>query len=145
MDETTDLAGMYSGTVLHLIPGAGGSVILIAQEDRPGQRARVTVRPEWLRPLAAWLAGESRLPSVSDVEDGGALVLLSDERALIWNERTWARLECRMPFGPAHVSLHFRGLSTGCSVFLSPEARLEAATLLRRQDARTWTAANASV
>lgn len=102
----------------------------------------VLLNPDWLLPLASWFAGEARSAALGDVPGtlyGRRLDVRGDEAAIVWNTHTWARLDCRLPFGTARVAVGPRGKGSGCAVMLSPEARQDVATWLRRADAEGWT------
>ncbi|MGW2213291.1 hypothetical protein, partial [Streptomyces sp. NPDC001781] len=105
----------------------------------------VILRPEWLRPLAAWFAGEAR-PGIVGRDEYGMpygrwLAVNGDETAVAASTHSEARMDCVSPFGTARVAVGVRRGLSALAVMLTPEARQDVAVYLRRADAAHWTAA----
>lgn len=134
--ETT---GRFPGGTLRLLAFTSGRVMLTVT-DATGHRGHsgVILQPGWLRPLAAWFAGEAEPITTGDDADlcyGPLLCVVSDEAAVVWSTHTWARLRCHQPYGDARVLVGPRDQSAVCGVALTPEARADVAAWLRRVDA----------
>lgn len=141
MDDSFAIPGNVTGTALVFSPAGDGSLVMtVAHENAAGHNS-VILRPEWLRPLAAWFAGEAesvRRGEPLHVPYSRQLCVADDEEAMVWSTHTWARLRCRLPFGTALVTAGPRGRYFGWAVMLSPGARQDAAAFLRRADAAHW-------
>lgn len=132
--ETFRIPGNTWGTALWIRPISSSAITLDVRNSDIGGHGSVVVRPEWLRPLAAWFAGEAEPVSLGD-PGSTQLYVVNDEAAVVWSTHTWARLRCRLPFGTAVVTAGPRGKDFGRVVMLSPEARQQVAGWLRRVDA----------
>ncbi|MGY5634219.1 hypothetical protein ACW7N6_38410 [Streptomyces sp. UC1A3] len=129
--------GNVRDTALRLGP-TDGTVLMTVDGPGAGGHSSVTLRPDWLLPLAAWFAGEAQPAALGDRPGtlyGVSLDVRGDGAAVAWNTHTWARLDCRLPYGPARVTVGPRGRAQGSVVMLSPEARRNVATWLRRAGA----------
>jgi len=143
--EPFEIPGSVAGTALRFEPAGDGRPVMTAWVD--GYTAgynSVVLRPEWLRPLAAWFAGEAEPGIVGHDEYGMPygrwLTMAGDETAVVTNTHTEARLECLSPYGHAWVTIGPRNWHVQAAVGLSPGARAEAAAFLRRISAESWTA-----
>jgi hypothetical protein len=100
----------------------------------------VILRQEWLRPLAAWFAGEAHPGIVGHDEYGMPygrwLAINGDESAVAVGVHTEAQLSCELPFGTAWVTVSVRRGTSSLEVALSAGARQDVATWLRRADAQ---------
>lgn len=137
--EPSGTPGDVTGTALWFSP-ADSKTLMSA--TGPGGHSSVLLDPAWLRPLAAWFAGEAQPMHLGDRPGtlyGRSLVIHNDETAVVWSTHTWARLGCRLPFGPAQVTIGPRGKDHGWVIKLSPGARGWAAARLRRVDSGGWT------
>jgi hypothetical protein len=142
--DAFEIPGTVRGTALRFEPAHDDTLVMIAQFITPGGHNGVVLRPEWLRPLAAWFAGEAQPVSLGDRPGalyGCTLDIRSDEYAIVWSTHTWARLDCVLPFGTARVQVGPRGKAYGSTVMLSAEGRVDVAAWLRRIDAEGWTSA----
>lgn len=139
--STYAIPGDPAGCELRFTPAADSTRLVMSVVYPEGQRDSVVLQRSWLRPLAAWLAGEAQPGIVGHDEyglpHGRWLTIAGDETAVAYGALTWARLECSRPFGTARVTVGRRGLFGGLTVTLSPEARQHTAAWLRRTDART--------
>jgi hypothetical protein len=124
------------------LTGDDGKLILSVTEGRTDSHRSVILRPEWLRPLAAWFAGEAE-PGIVGHDEYGLpygrwLAIGSDEGAVVTSTHAQALLDCRSPFGTARVVIGPRGRH-GLAVTLTAGARADVAAYLRRADAEQWT------
>lgn len=142
--ERLEIAGNVTDTALVFAPTEDGRLRMTVQHFTAGLHDSVVLRPEWMRPLAAWLAGDARPGIVGHDEYGTPygrwLTVAGDETAVAYGAHARAELTCRQPYGAARVAIGPRNRPTRCAVMLSPEARAEAAAHLRRIDAAHWTA-----
>lgn len=142
--ERFEIEGNVTGTALVFAPTGDGRLTMTVGRSNTSPHGSVVLRPEWLRPLAAWLAGDARPGIVGHDEYGMPygrwLAVAGDETAVVYGTHTRAELTCRLPFGTARVAVGPRDRATRHAVMLSPEARAEAAAYLRRVDAAHWTA-----
>lgn len=142
-----EIAGNAAGTALRFAPAHDGKLLMTVWSlDRSGLGGHesVTLQTSWLRPLAAWLAGEAQQGIVGHGEYGMPygrwLTIGGDETAVACSTHTEARLECRSPYGSARVTIGPRGRQVrGYTTVLSPRARREMAAWLRRADSKHWT------
>jgi hypothetical protein len=133
MQDIADLEipGLNGDNALRFRPHAGTLRMSVS-----GYAHTVLERP-FLRPMAAWFAGEAQ-PCTVDAVPVSWLVVHSDALLTVHGGRTTARLNCASPFGAARVAIVWNETGRTQSVMLSPDARLAAATWLRRADARDW-------
>lgn len=135
--ELSEIPGTVRDMALMLDPTDGAPFMAVTGWNVGGHSA-VKLDPSWLRPLAAWFAGEAQPAALGDHPGtlyGRRMDIVGDEETVIWSMHTWARLDCRLPFGTARVSIGPRDKGYGWTVLLSPEARQDVATWLRRADA----------
>lgn len=135
--EAFTAPGTVRFTELRFTPSPCGKTSMTVQAPGAGGYATVLLAAGWLLPLAAWFAGEAQPVSLGDRP--GTLDVRGDESAIVWDTRTWARLECILPFGDVRVQIGPRGKGYGTPVTLLPETRLDVATWLRRADSEGWT------
>jgi hypothetical protein len=140
--EPLEIPGTVQGTMLRFVPAGDGTVALSAMHIPSGLHSSVILRADWLRPVAAWFAGEAQ-PGITGHDEYGTgygrwLAVAGDRAALLYGTHTEAQLEARMPFGTARVVVRRRGKTHGVSVMLAPEARQNVAEWLRRADAQHW-------
>jgi hypothetical protein len=134
--------GAVRGTALELAPSAGGKPDMTVLGPRTSGHSGVLLDADWVLPLAAWFAGEAQPVSLGGRPGtlyGRTLDVRGDERAIVWNTHTWARLDCLLPFGDARVTIGPRGKGYGSTVMISPEARQDVAAWLRRANSEGWT------
>lgn len=140
--ERLELEGNVAGTALVFAPTGDGRLTLTVGPSNTSPHGSVVLQPEWLRPLAAWLAGDTRPGIVGHDEYGMPygrwLAIAGDETAVVYATHTRAELTCRLPFGTARVAIGPRGRATRYAVMIPPEARTELAAYLRRADAEHW-------
>jgi hypothetical protein len=144
--EPFEITGSAPGTALRLTQSTDGTTSMTVWDlDRSGFGGRMSVvlRTGWLRPLAAWFAGEAEPASMGGNpldRSGYRLAVYPDELALVWSTHTEAWLRCAEPYGEAAVVIGLRGrmASTNLAVRLSPGARAATAAHLRRTDAERW-------
>lgn len=142
--ERFEIPGNVTGTTLVFAPAADGRLIMTAHHFTTPAYNSVVLQPEWLRPLAAWLAGDARPGIVGHDEYGMPygrwLTVAGDETAVAYETRATAELTCRQPYGTARIAVGPRNRPARCAVMLSPDARTRTAAYLRRVDAESWTA-----
>lgn len=129
-------------TALRFAPAHDGKLVMLAL--RAAEHRSVILDPTWLRPLAAWFAGEAQPAALGEdalMPYARRLAVYPDALALVWSTHTEAWLRCAEPYGPARVVIGQRGHmpSSSLSVILLPRARTEAAAYLRRADSEHWT------
>lgn len=139
--QSFEIAGNIDGTSLRFDPTGDGRLTMTVMHWHTGRHDSVILRPEWLGPLAAWLAGEAEPVTITAPGDacktyGRRLVIDGDELAEVYSTHTVARLDCRMPFGTARVAVSVRRGTSSLVAVLSPEARQAGATWLRRAGAQ---------
>jgi hypothetical protein len=137
-----EIEGCARGTLLRFAPADDGKLTMaILRQETSGHDSAI-IRPEWLRPLAAWFAGEAERAALGDdllVPCARRLAVHTDGLAVVYSARTEAWLRCYEPYGPAWVTVMPRRAASGPSVALMPEARQDVATRLRRFDAELRT------
>lgn len=138
-----EIAGNVTGTALVFSPAVDGQLLMTVGQVNTSPHGGVILLPEWLRPLAAWLAGDARPGIVGHDEYGMPygrwLTIAGDETAVVYGTHTRAELTCRLPFGTARIAVGPRDRATRYAVVIPPDARTEAAAYLRRIDASHWT------
>lgn len=145
--KTFEISGNVTGTALRVARTEDGRLTMTAWVDGyTDSHDSVILRPEWLRPLAAWLAGEAE-PGIAGHDEYGTpygrwLAVSGDETAVVYSTHTRAELTCSLPFGAARVAVGPRNRLVRFVVMLSPEARVQVAAHLRRISAESWTAQN---
>lgn len=142
--ERYEITGNVAGTALVFAPTEDGRLRMTAEHFASGLNDSVILRPAWLRPLAAWLAGDAQ-PGIVGHDEYGVpygrwLTVAGDETAVVFGTHTRAELTCRQPYGTARIAIGLRNRPTRFAVMLSPGARTGAAAYLRRIDAAHWTA-----
>lgn len=142
--ERLEIAGNAAGTALVFAPAGDGRLRMTVGHSNTSLYGSVALLPEWLRPLAAWLAGDAR-PGIVGHDDYGMpygcwLTVAGDETAVMYGVHVRAELTCLLPFGPARVAVGPRDRAARYTVVIPPEARTEVAAYLRRTDAAHWTA-----
>lgn len=141
--DAFEAAGTVDGTALRFTPIGDGRLTMTVMHRHTGGQDSVILRPEWLRPLAAWFAGEARPGIVGHDEYGMPygcwLAIGGDESAVVTSTHTEALLDCPAPFDAARVRIGVRRGRPRFTARLSPEARQEVAAHLRRTDAGSWT------
>lgn len=142
--ERLEIEGNTAGTALVFAPTGDGRLTMTVGHANTSPHGSVILLPEWLRPLAAWLAGDARPGIVGHDEYGMPygrwLTVGGDETVVMYGTHTRAEMTCLLPFGTARVAVGPRDRAVRYAVMLSPEARAEAAAYLRRVDAAHWTA-----
>lgn len=133
--DSFEVSGLGSDTALHFIPN-GGDELVMRVHNGPGDQS-VTLRPEWLRHLAAWFAGEAEPVAAGDdrlFTDARRLAVHGDEMVLVYSPDSEAWLRCSQPYGTARVVVGPRAhmISSSVVVLLSPGARQDIAVYLRR-------------
>lgn len=134
--NTFEAAGNTGGSALRFAPADDGATLVVVRFL--DTRYSVILDPSWLLPVAAWFAGEAQPVALGDRPGtlyGRRVDVFGDERATVWNERTWARLDCVLPFGTARIVAGPRGRASGVTVMLTPQARQDVAVHLRRLNA----------
>lgn len=126
--------GLTDDTAVRFAPDVNGTLRMIVVNG-DGPHMSVVLGRSWLPVLAAWFAGESRPDVHAEPDSQCLLCVVGDEAAVVWSTRTWARLRCEAPFGPAEVQVCPLYRTSGPSVRLSPAARQKAARELRRVSA----------
>lgn len=140
--EQLEITGNVAGTALVFAPTGDGRLLMTVGASNTSPHGSVVLQPGWLRPLAAWLAGDARPGTVGHDEYGMPygrwLTITGDETAVVYGVHVRAELTCRLPFGTSHIAIGPRDRATRYTVVLSPGARSEAAAYLRRTDAAHW-------
>lgn len=140
--ERLEIAGRTAGTALVFAPIEDGTLLMTVGRFNTSPFGSVVVQPGWLRPLAAWLAGDARPGIVGHDEYGMPygrwLTIAGDETAVVYGTQTRIELTCSQPYGSAHVTAGPRERAFRYAVVIPPEARTEAAAYLRRVDAARW-------
>ena len=141
--KTFEVAGSVTGTALRFTPTGDGRLTMTVLHWHADD-GDVILRPEWLRPLAAWLAGEAEPGIVGHDEYGMPygrwLAIGGDETAVIYSTHTRAEMRCLFPYGTARVAVGPRNRDARFVMMLSPEARAATAAHLRRITAESWAA-----
>ena len=140
--EPFEISGAPPGTALRFTPARGRLVMAVTGRNAGGHQG-VLLQPAWLRPLAAWFAGDGEpvhLGGDALLPYARRLAVYPDDLALVWSTHTEAWLRCSCPYGGAGVVIGPRGrmATRSLSVRLSPRARLETAERLRHADAESW-------
>lgn len=140
--ETTDANGATRLRLARLSPPDNGKILLTVLSRTGGAHESVVLRPAYLRPLAAWMAGEAQPGIVGHDEYGMPygrwLSVAGDRTAVVYGTHSVAQMECAAPYGAARVALGPRRGSGTLAVRLLPEARTDLAAWLRRADAQGW-------
>ncbi len=142
--ERLEIEGTVAGTALVFTPVEDGKLLMTVGAANTSPHGSVVLQPGWLRPLAAWLAGDARPGIVGHDEYGTPygrwLTIAGDETAVVYGTHTRAELTCAQPYGAARIAAGPRDRATRYAVTVPPEARTEAAAYLRRIDASRWAA-----
>lgn len=142
-----EIPGDAAGTALRFHqPGDGKLTMTVWSLDRlglTGGSQSVVLQPGWVRPLAAWFAGEAEPAVLGDdalMPYPRRLAVCGDELAMVWATYTQAWLRCSEPYGTARIIVGPRGhmVSASQTVLLGPRARAGVAEFLRRADAESW-------
>lgn len=141
--DTFEIAVNVAGMTLRFAPEGDGRLTMMMMHGRTPWHSSVILRPEWLRPLAAWFAGEAEPGIVGHDEYGMPygrwLAVAGDEAAVAYSTHTQAELTCTHPYGTARVAIGKRNRPVRFAVTLSSGARTATATYLRRVSAVSWT------
>lgn len=140
--ERLEISGDTDGTALVFAPAGDGRLTMTVGLSNTSPYGSVALQPEWLRPLAAWLAGDAG-PGIVGHDDYGTpygswLAVAGDETVVMYGVHARVEMTCLSPYGHARVAVGPRDRAVRYTAVLSPEARTEAASYLRRVDAARW-------
>lgn len=121
------------GETFRLVAIGDGRAVLAVARSHGYAPLTVTVEREWVRPLAAWLAGESDPLETPAGQSVLRLSIASDYEARVFDLRAWALLTCERPFGTASVVITRTGEQPrdGYAARVTADGREQAAAWLR--------------